>query len=55
MRLLIVGAGATGGYIGAGLAAVGCDVTFLLRPGQAATSARCCESRTTRTTISSSS
>lgn len=37
MRLLVVGAGATGGYFGARLAAAGRDVTFLLRPGRAAT------------------
>ncbi|HEY5794469.1 MAG TPA: 2-dehydropantoate 2-reductase [Bosea sp. (in: a-proteobacteria)] len=36
MRLLVVGAGATGGYFGARLAAAGRDVTFLLRPGRAA-------------------
>ena len=32
MRILTVGAGATGGYYGGRLAAVGCDVTFLVRP-----------------------
>ncbi|MES2524212.1 MAG: ketopantoate reductase family protein [Gemmatimonadota bacterium] len=32
MRVLIVGAGATGGYFGARLLEGGCDVTFLLRP-----------------------
>ncbi|MBZ6388361.1 MULTISPECIES: ketopantoate reductase family protein [Pantoea] len=31
MRILIVGAGATGGYFGARLAQAGCDVTFLVR------------------------
>lgn len=36
MRILIVGAGATGGYFGARLAAAGRDVTFLVRPGRAA-------------------
>ena len=36
MRLLAVGACATGGYFGARLAAAGRDVTFLLRPGRAA-------------------
>ena len=36
MRVLIVGAGATGGYFGARLAAAGRDVTFLVRPGRAA-------------------
>jgi 2-dehydropantoate 2-reductase len=32
MRILTVGAGATGGYYGGRLAAAGCDVTFLVRP-----------------------
>ncbi len=36
MRILIVGAGATGGYFGARLAAGGRDVTFLVRPARAA-------------------
>jgi 2-dehydropantoate 2-reductase len=36
MRLLVVGAGATGGYFGARLAQAGRDVTFLVRPGRAA-------------------
>jgi 2-dehydropantoate 2-reductase len=35
MRILIVGAGATGGYFGARLADVGRDVTFLVRPERA--------------------
>ncbi|MGO9418020.1 2-dehydropantoate 2-reductase [Roseiarcus sp.] len=35
MRLLIVGAGATGGYFGARLAEAGRDVTFLVRQGRA--------------------
>ena len=35
MRILIVGAGATGGYFGARLAQAGRDVTFLVRPGRA--------------------
>jgi 2-dehydropantoate 2-reductase len=35
MRILILGAGGTGGYYGARLAAAGCDVTFLLRPDSA--------------------
>jgi 2-dehydropantoate 2-reductase len=35
MRLLIVGAGATGGYFGGRLAAAGRDVTFLVRPQRA--------------------
>jgi 2-dehydropantoate 2-reductase len=35
MRLLVVGAGATGGYFGGRLAAVGRDVTFLVRPARA--------------------
>ncbi|HMN80051.1 MAG TPA: 2-dehydropantoate 2-reductase [Burkholderiaceae bacterium] len=36
MRILIVGAGATGGYFGARLAKAGRDVTFLVRPARAA-------------------
>ncbi|MGA5699286.1 ketopantoate reductase family protein [Peterkaempfera bronchialis] len=36
MRILIVGAGATGGYFGARLAKAGRDVTFLVRPRRAA-------------------
>src|SRR5690242_8128076 len=36
MRLLVVGAGATGGYFGGRLAAAGRDVTFLLRSRRAA-------------------
>lgn len=36
MRLLVVGAGATGGYFGGRLAQAGRDVTFLVRPGRAA-------------------
>jgi 2-dehydropantoate 2-reductase len=36
MRLLVIGAGATGGYFGGRLAAAGRDVTFLVRPGRAA-------------------
>lgn len=36
MRILVVGAGATGGYYGARLAAAGRDVTFLVRAGRAA-------------------
>ncbi len=35
MRLLIVGAGSTGGYIGGRLAEAGRDVTFLVRPARA--------------------
>ena len=35
MRILIVGAGATGGYFGARLAEAGRDITFLVRPGRA--------------------
>ena len=35
MRLLILGAGATGGYFGARLAQAGVDVSFLLRPARA--------------------
>ena len=36
MRILIVGAGALGGYFGAHLLAAGQDVTFLVRPARAA-------------------
>jgi 2-dehydropantoate 2-reductase len=36
MRILIVGAGATGGYFGGRLAQANRDVTFLVRPGRAA-------------------
>lgn len=36
MRILVVGAGATGGYFGARLAAAGRDVTFLVRPARKA-------------------
>src|SRR6202012_766624 len=35
MRILVVGAGATGGYFGARLAMAGRDVTFLVRPRRA--------------------
>jgi 2-dehydropantoate 2-reductase len=35
MRLLVVGAGSTGGYFGGRLAQVGRDVTFLVRPERA--------------------
>lgn len=35
MRILVVGAGATGGYFGARLAAAGKDVTFLVRAARA--------------------
>ncbi|KQT14751.1 2-dehydropantoate 2-reductase [Methylobacterium sp. Leaf399] len=35
MRVLVVGAGATGGYFGARLAEAGRDVTFLVRPRRA--------------------
>jgi 2-dehydropantoate 2-reductase len=35
MRILVVGAGATGGYFGARLAEIGRDVTFLVRPARA--------------------
>ncbi len=40
MRMLVVGAGSTGGYYGGRLAAAGRDVTFLVRPGCAAQLAR---------------
>jgi 2-dehydropantoate 2-reductase len=36
MRILVAGAGATGGYFGGRLAQAGRDVTFLVRPGRAA-------------------
>ena len=36
MKILVVGAGATGGWFGARLALAGRDVTFLVRPGRAA-------------------
>src|ERR1700730_3140453 len=35
MRILVAGAGATGGYFGGRLAQAGRDVTFLVRPGRA--------------------
>jgi 2-dehydropantoate 2-reductase len=35
MRILVVGAGATGGYFGGRLLEAGADVTFLVRPGSA--------------------
>jgi 2-dehydropantoate 2-reductase len=34
MRLLVIGAGSTGGYFGGRLAQAGRDVTFLVRPGR---------------------
>ena len=40
MRILVVGAGALGGYYGACLARAGRDVTFLVRPGRAEQLAR---------------
>ncbi|WP_420133506.1 2-dehydropantoate 2-reductase [Rhodopseudomonas sp.] len=40
MRILIVGAGAIGGYFGGRLLQAGRDVTFLVRPGRAAELAR---------------
>jgi 2-dehydropantoate 2-reductase len=36
MRILVVGAGATGGYFGGRLAEAGRDVTFLVRSARAA-------------------
>src|ERR1700683_4544779 len=36
MRILVLGAGAVGGYFGGRLAEVGRDVTFLVRPARAA-------------------
>ena len=35
MRVLVVGAGAIGGYFGGRLLQAGCDVTFLVRPKRA--------------------
>ena len=35
MRILVLGAGGTGGYFGGRLAQAGCDVTFLVRPARA--------------------
>jgi 2-dehydropantoate 2-reductase len=35
MRILVLGAGATGGYFGGRLLEAGCDVTFLVRPARA--------------------
>ncbi|AEG70698.1 2-dehydropantoate 2-reductase N-terminal domain-containing protein [Ralstonia solanacearum] len=35
MRILVVGAGAVGGYFGGRLLVAGCDVTFLERPCRA--------------------
>ncbi len=40
MRILVLGAGAIGGYFGGRLAEAGADVTFLVRPGRAAQLAR---------------
>ncbi|MEP6778267.1 MAG: ketopantoate reductase family protein [Gemmatimonadaceae bacterium] len=40
MKLLVLGAGAIGGYFGGRLAAAGADVTFLVRPGRQAQLAR---------------
>lgn len=37
MRMLVFGAGATGGYFGGRLLEAGCDVSFLVRPRRAAT------------------
>lgn len=37
MRILVIGAGATGGFFGGRLAAAGRDVTFLVRPARART------------------
>jgi 2-dehydropantoate 2-reductase len=36
MRILVIGAGALGGYFGACLVRAGRDVTFMVRPGRAA-------------------
>src|SRR5437762_13824253 len=35
MRILVVGAGAIGGYFGGRMLQAGCDVTFLVRPKRA--------------------
>jgi len=40
MRILVIGAGALGGYFGACLVRAGRDVTFLVRPARAAQLAR---------------
>ena len=40
MKILVLGAGAVGGYFGGRLAEAGADVTFLVRPQRAATLAR---------------
>jgi 2-dehydropantoate 2-reductase len=40
MRILVIGAGALGGYFGARLVDAGRDVTFMVRPGRAAQLAR---------------
>ncbi|HET9018065.1 MAG TPA: 2-dehydropantoate 2-reductase [Acetobacteraceae bacterium] len=40
LRILVVGAGAIGGYFGGRMLAAGRDVTFLVRPGRAAQLAR---------------
>ena len=40
MRILVVGAGAIGGYFGGRLLQAGRDVTFLVRPRRAAELAR---------------
>ena len=40
MRILVVSAGALGGYFGGRLAEAGRDVTFLVRPGRAEQIAR---------------
>ena len=42
MRILILGAGGTGGYFGGRLAQAGVDVTFLVRPARAAQLQRDC-------------
>ena len=36
IRILVLGAGAIGGYYGLHLAQAGADVSFLVRPGRAA-------------------
>jgi 2-dehydropantoate 2-reductase len=41
MRVLVIGAGALGGYFGACMVRAGRDVTFLVRPRRAAQLAEC--------------
>ena len=41
MRILVIGAGAIGGYFGGRMLQAGADVTFLVRPKRAAELAQC--------------